>query len=154
MAPDRNATIVSRPHAANIGGAGVESRQDFVSGALKSISSTFGRLSLVASLRNSDTGVYSDTLAGLAYGTRELDAALRQKHMEVFLRWLSMDLRSQTEELVEHFEKEGYRAKETAARWIVKTPCESLLPAGVREHERMLFQTGLEMAIALAYARL
>ena len=55
---------------------------DFVNLALSPVPSEFGRLVLLADLRDHD----NDQLADMLYGKGTIDGAFRQKHREIFAR--------------------------------------------------------------------
>jgi len=67
---------------------------DFVDLAISKIPTSFGKLTLLAGFRDENTGRYTDTLAALVYGER-LDAILEQRHRDLFLAWLGLDLATQ-----------------------------------------------------------
>src|ERR1700730_10165796 len=71
----------------------------FVNLALSRIPSIFGKLALLASLQDEQTGRYGDPLAVLLYGRKQTEVCLKQKHAEIFFAWLRLALAAQTLDL-------------------------------------------------------
>ncbi len=111
---------------------------DFVDLAISKISTSFGKLTLLAGLRDENTGHYTDTLAALVYG-KGLDAVLEQRHRDLFLAWLGLDLATQATQV---------------EQWIQQRLYEKLIPPAAREVERKLFVSNLVTILLLLQGRL
>ena len=122
---------------------------DFVNLALSSRSSTFGRLALLADLRDHDIEPLSDYL----YGKACIDAALQQKHGDMFLAWLSLSEAAQLNEVAEYLgDQAGNQAGATTElvdRWVEEKLYERLRPAEAHDPERERFSGGLQAILNL-----
>src|SRR5580704_10659706 len=107
---------------------------DFVNLALSPIRSNFGRLVLLADMQDYN----NDQLADMLYGKEPIDAALRQKHCEVFAGWLGLSLAAQLADVTEYVANEGGNDTAIAKlvhRWVEEKLYERLRPAEVGESE-------------------
>lgn len=121
---------------------------DFVNLALSPIPSKFGKLVLLADLRDHA----NDQLADLLYGKGPIDAALQQKHRELFAAWLGLSLAVQLADVAEYLANEGgndiARAK-LVQRWVEEKLYERLRPMGAGESEWRLFSSDLRAILQL-----
>ena len=126
---------------------------DFVDLAISKIPTSFGKLTLLASLRDENTGHYTDTLAALVYGKR-LGAILEQRHRELFLAWLGLDLSTQTTQVEQYITVDGENQYSLNEQWIQQRLYEKLIPPAAREVERKLFVSNLVTILLLLEGRL
>ena len=127
---------------------------DFVNLALSPSPSTFGRLVLLADLRDHDT----DPLAAELYGKAQIDAALERKHREIFRAWLCLNRAAQMEEVAEYLADQAGNRDATIAqlvhRWTEEKLYEKLRPAGASEPLRELFSSDLRAILQLLQVKL
>ena len=127
---------------------------DFVNLALSPSPSTFGRLVLLADLRDHDT----DPLAVELYGKAQIDAALERKHREIFFAWLCLSLAVQMEEVAHYLADQAGIRDETIAqlvhRWTQEKLYEMLRPTVASEPERELFSSDLRAILHLFQVKL
>jgi hypothetical protein len=126
---------------------------DFVDLAISKIPTSFGKLTLLAGLRDANTGHYTDTLAALVYGKR-LDAILEQRHRDLFLAWLGLDLATQATQVEQYITVDGENQYSLNERWIQQRLYEKLIPPAAREVERKLFVSNLVTILLLLQGRL
>ena len=108
---------------------------------LARVPTVFGRLLLVAALRDEKTGRYVLPSFSAALGAEEADRALRHRHHQLFSEWLSFSLADQKEDLGEFLGESAARERLTAYR--------DLPPAAAHEVERQLYLTDLETVLDL-----
>jgi len=122
---------------------------DVWSRTLSQISTTFGRVAYLASLRNQNSGVYEHFGLAQRYSEGEADRVLRTSHEAVFAEWLNYSLARQRQDLEEHLRSiEGDR-KAVLQTWFTLAPYRNLIPAGSREAERLLYITDLELLLEI-----
>jgi hypothetical protein len=105
------------------------------------ISTRFGRLVFLCSLRDLTTGRYSHPSLSETFGVESADRALRHTHHQVFREWLRLSLGDQKEDLDDYLR-------------ISRTPpadlrYRDLAPAGAHEVERQLYLTDVEVILQL-----
>jgi hypothetical protein len=126
---------------------------DFVNLALSKIPSEFGRLALLADLRDQN----DDELANMLYGKEQIDQALRRKHREIFLAWLGLSLTEQLEDVAGYLANEGGNNGATIAklvqRWVQEKSYERLRPTLAGESEWRLFSSDLQTILQLLLRR-
>jgi hypothetical protein len=127
---------------------------DFVNLALSQIPSKFGRLVLLADLRDKN----NDELANMLYGKEQIDEALRRKHREVFLAWLGLSLTAQMEDVAEYLANESGKNDTTIEKlihqWVQEKLHERLRPTAAGESEWRLFSGDLQAILQLLLLRL
>jgi hypothetical protein len=127
---------------------------DFVNLALSSARSSFGRLVLLADLKDHDT----DPLAAQLYGKEQIDAALERKHGEVFLTWLSLSHSARVDEVAEYLaEQSGNQESASAERvhqWTEEKLREKLSPKLATEAERKYFCSDLGAILQVLLVRM
>ncbi|MGD0522693.1 MAG: hypothetical protein ABSA48_15660 [Terracidiphilus sp.] len=108
---------------------------------LSRISTHFGRLVFLASLRDSATGRYChDDLLRLL-GSDDTDRTLCRSHHQVFAEWLGFSLAEQKSDLDEYLQETGSSRYATHYR--------NLVPPTARDVERQLYLTDLETLLGL-----
>ncbi len=127
---------------------------DFVNLALSPVPSTFGKLVALADLRD---GV-NDPLADGLYGKEQIDAALRQKHREIFFAWLCLKQVAQVQEVAEYMADQAGNRDVTIAplvrRWAREKLYEKLVPTVVSHAERELFSSDLRAVLQFLQVKL
>ncbi len=121
---------------------------DFVNLALSPIPSKFGRLVLLADLRDHD----NDQLADMLYGKGPIDGAFRQKHLELFAAWLGLSPAARLADVAEYLANEVGNDPAIAKlvqRWVEEKLYEGLRPLGATESEWRLFCSDLQTVLQL-----
>jgi hypothetical protein len=126
---------------------------DFVDLAISKIPTSFGKLTSLASLRDENTGHYTDTLAALVYG-KSLDAVLEQRHRDLFLAWLGLDLATQATQVEQYITVDSANQYSLNEQWIQQKLYERLIPPAARKVERRLFVSNLVTILLLLQGRL
>lgn len=108
---------------------------------LSRISTHFGRLVFLASLRDSATGRYchDDLLRLMA--TEDVDRTICRTHHQAFAEWLGFSLAEQKSDLDEFLQEPGSSRYATYYR--------NLVPPTARDVERQLYLTDLETLMGL-----
>jgi hypothetical protein len=108
--------------------------------SLRGISSAFGRLAHLASLRDTQSGRYHDRQLASVVGPEDADRILRRSHYQAFAQWLVLGLAEQVSDLDEFFRESGpqqeFRFRE-------------MPPSNARDVELKLYLTDLEMVLEL-----
>jgi hypothetical protein len=116
---------------------------------LSQISTIYGRLVYLATLRNPNTGKYEHHGLALLFGDSEADKALRKSHMDSFNEWLNFSLQEQKADVELYLsELEGSR-QTVLENWSRLMPYSNLPPASARQVERTLFFTEVETILGL-----
>ncbi|HXA49186.1 MAG TPA: hypothetical protein VNV86_02715 [Candidatus Acidoferrum sp.] len=105
------------------------------------ISTRFGRLVFLCSLRDAATGRYSHPALTETFGVETADRALRHTHHQVFREWLRLSLGDQKEDLDEYLRISRIPPVDLRYR--------DLTPAGAHEVELQLYLTDLEVIVQL-----
>ena len=126
---------------------------DFVDLAISKIPSSFGQLTFLAGLRDESTGRYTDPLAALLYG-KQLDTVIEQRHRELFLVWLGLDLAAQTTQVAEYLAVDDEDQNTLVEQWIEERLYEKLIPPAAREVERKFFVSNLVTILLLLQGKL
>jgi hypothetical protein len=116
---------------------------------LSGIPSMIGRLSYLASLRNTNTGAYEHVGLSDRIGDAETDRLLRRSHLEVFQDWLCYGLDRQKQELEEYLAGLDGDKRGIIAHWLCLEPYAVWIPAEFREVERKLFYSDLSLVLEL-----
>jgi hypothetical protein len=127
---------------------------DFVNLALSRIPSIFGKLAFLASLKDEQTGRYSDPLAVLLYGRKQTEDCLKQKHAEIFFAWLRLALAAQTLDLTKCLTSWDDDQNPFTTSWFDERLPEKLIPGPASEIEHALFMGNLRAAFDSLKARL
>lgn len=108
---------------------------------LSQVPTVFGRLALLASLRNTTTGRYSHEDLLRILGPEETDRALCNSHHQVFSEWLKYSLAEQKADLDDYLNIAGRPRHALDYR--------HLIPPTARDVERQLYLTDLETLLEL-----
>jgi hypothetical protein len=116
---------------------------------LSQIPTIFGRLVYLASLRDSNSGTYEHYGLAQLFGAREADRTLRQSHVQAFSEWLNLNLEQQKSDLEDYLAGLEEDVDAILGNWIRLAPYRNLIPARVREVEKKLYLTDLEVVLEL-----
>lgn len=119
---------------------------------LSAIPAMIGRLSYLASLRNTNTGTYEHFGLAERVGATETDKLLRRSHLEVFQEWLCYELDRQKTELEEYLAGLEGDKREIISTWLSLEPYAVWVPAESRDVERKLFYSDLSVVLELLRA--
>ena len=108
---------------------------------LSRISTHFGRLVFLASLRDSATGRYCHADLLRMLGSEDADRTLCRSHHQVFAEWLGFSLAEQKSDLDEYLQTPGNSRYATHYRHLV--------PPTALDVERQLYLTDLETLMGL-----
>ena len=116
---------------------------------LAQISSTFGKIAYLTSLRNENSGRYEHFGLAQIYSEDEADLVLRQSHEEVFREWLNYPLEPQVRDVEKYLDSIEAERDTVLETWLTLEPYQRLLPAGASEAERELYVTDLQLVLEL-----
>jgi len=123
--------------------------EDFSSRTLAAISSDFGRLYYVSSLKDSNSGRYEhDGLTSL-YPENAVQAALSHCHEELFSRILETPLREQEGDLCACFDSAGDRFWDAVENWHENTCFRGMCPEGMPDYLDDLFCSNMKALLAI-----
>lgn len=127
--------------------------EDFSSQTLAAISSEFGRLYYVSSLRDSDSGRYEhDGLASL-YSGSAVQAALSHCHEELFSRILETSLSDQERDLHLCFDSAGDRYWDVVESWLENRYFQNMCPEGLPDYLQDLFCSNMNALLSIFASR-
>jgi hypothetical protein len=115
---------------------------------LQQISTLFGRLEFLASLRDAETGIYCQAALAQVVESADLDSLLRHHHKQIFSEWLASSLQDQKEDLTEYLESSG-GGSSAGLRLARLAAHAELIPPGARPVERQLYLTDWETLLEL-----
>lgn len=119
---------------------------------LSQIPTTFGRLVYLASLRDSNTGIYKHYGLAQHFGEDVAEPALRQSHSHTFSEWLAYSLEEQKVDLDLYLSGIDSDRKSILETWIRLKPYSNLIPSATLEVERRLYYSDLEVLLELLTA--
>jgi hypothetical protein len=123
--------------------------EDFSSRTLAAISSDFGRLYYVSSLKDSDSGRYEhDGLMSL-YPENAVQVALSHCHEELFSRILETPLREQERDLRACLGSAGDKYWDVVESWRESCYFREMCPAGLPEYLHDLFCSNMGALLAM-----
>ena len=108
---------------------------------LSQIPTVFGRLTYLASLRDTSSGKYIHDGLMRLLGPEDADRTLCQSHHQVFSEWLGFSLAEQKSDLDEYLSIAGSPRE--------ALPYRDLVPPTARDVERQLYLTDLETLLEL-----
>ena len=124
-------------------------KRDVWDRTLAQISSTFGKIAYLTSLRNENSGRYEHFGLAQIYSEDEADLVLRQSHEEVFREWLNYPLEPQVRDVEKYLDSIEDERDTVLGTWLTLEPYRRLLPAGTSEAERDLYVTDLQLVLDL-----
>ena len=116
---------------------------------LYGISSVFGRLTYLASLRDPNSGHYRHYGLSTAFGREECASALRQSHEQVFREWLKLPLPEKSSDLREYLAGVDDKPAVVASNWLRTCYYEILPPDRATRPHRAQFRQELEMLLQI-----
>ena len=116
---------------------------------LSRISSLYGRLAYLSSLRNPNSGQYEHHGLALVFGQDEARKALRRAHRQVFAEWLSCSLKQQKEDLDLYISGLSDDTQTVVENWATVGPNRKLVPATAKSAERQLYMSDMKVLIEL-----
>lgn len=116
---------------------------------LSRITSLFGRLVYLASLRDPNTGRYEHYGLAQLYGDEKADEALRRSHARIFSQWLSSTLEQQRADLQQYLAGLGADVRTVLETWSRLAPYQYLVPTTASQHERRLYLADLQAILDL-----
>jgi hypothetical protein len=116
---------------------------------LSHISTVYGRMVYLSSLRNPNTGAYEHHGLALLFGDTESDKVLRKTHVDCFNEWLNFALQEQTADVELYITELPGSRKSILENWSRLMPYRNLPPGSAREVERTLFLTEFETVLAV-----
>ena len=127
--------------------------EDFSSRTLAAISSDFGRLYYVSSLKNSDTGRYEHDGLKSLYPENAVQAALSHCHEELFSRILETPLREQERDLRECLSSAGDEFWDVVENWRENRYFQDMCPDGLPDYLDDLFCSNMGALLAIFSSR-
>ena len=127
--------------------------EDFSSHTLAAISTVFGRLYYVSSLKDSDSGRYQhDGLTSL-YPANAVQAALSHCHEELFSRNLETPLREQESDLRACLGSAGDKYWDVVESWRENRYFQNMCPEGLPDYLNDLFCSNMGALLAIFSSR-
>jgi hypothetical protein len=120
---------------------------DLFKNTLSRIPTLFGRLAYLASLRDSNSGIYRHHGLATIFGREESRKALSQSHEAVFREWLNLSLAEKRQDLSDYLVRLEDPLPVVLDHWIGIRAYRSYMPASARESERELFCTEFDVLL-------
>jgi hypothetical protein len=127
--------------------------EDFSSQTLAAISSCFGRLYYVSSLKDADTGRYEHDGLQCLYPETAVQAALSQCHEELFSRILETPLHEQEKDLCACLSAAGDQYWDLIETWRETRSFRELCPPGLPDYLQDLFCSNMSALLAVFSAK-
>jgi len=119
---------------------------------LSQVPSTFGRMVLLASLRDDNSGKYHHYGLSIRFSTTDTDGILRENHEEIFREWLSYSLPRQKADLDLYLGSLEGSKREVVEAWLALKPFRNAIPSRVRGPELQLFLSDIEALLVVLKA--
>jgi len=127
--------------------------EDFSSRSLAAISSDFGRLYYVSSLKDSDSGRYEhDGLMSL-YPENAVQSGISHCHEELFTRILETPLKEQESDLRECLDAAGDQYWDVVESWRETRYFREMCPKGLPDYLQELFCSNMSALLAIFSAK-
>jgi hypothetical protein len=120
---------------------------DLFKHTLRSIPTRFGRLLYLASLRDSNSGVYKHYGLSSTFGRQESIQALTESHERVFREWLRMSLEEKHQDLTEYLNSLEDAPDSIIRHWRRSRIYETNPPSAASPAEKELFSKDLEILL-------
>jgi hypothetical protein len=127
--------------------------EDFSSRTLSAISSFFGRLYYVSSLRDSNSGRYEHDGLSSLYPQGAVQEGLSHCHEELFSRILETPLKEQESDLGKCLVSAGDRYWDVVESWREDSRFQNMCPDGVPEYLHDLFRSNMSALLAIISSR-
>jgi len=111
---------------------------------LSRIPTVFGRLAYLASLRDTNSGIYRHHGLSAVFGRDDSAKALRESHERTFIEWLSLTMEEKYHDLGHCLAGLEDPAQTVVAHWLGARIYRTYVPGSAREIERGLFCSDLE----------
>ncbi len=122
---------------------------DLIKHTLSRISTVFGQLAYLSSLRDLNTGTYRHHGLAASFGRDESVKALREGHARVFEEWLMLGVREKNEELRAYLEGLDGPLSDVVSHWLSARPYRTFVPASAHKGEAELFLQDLDLLLRL-----
>lgn len=116
---------------------------------LSKISSLFGRIAYLASLRNENTGKYEHFGLSQIYSEEDAHRVLEESHEASFREWLAYPLEPQKRDLEAYLKSLETETRTVLDAWATVAPYRQLTPARATRAERELYLSDLELILSL-----
>jgi len=116
---------------------------------LSRIPTVFGQISYLASLRDSNSGIYKHHGLAAAFGRDESIRALRESHEGTFQHWLRMPLAERTEDLRAYLQSLEEAETVVAGYWLTSSHAALQVPSSAHPMERELFRQDVETLLKI-----
>ncbi len=126
--------------------------EDFSSRTLAAISTVFGRLYYVSSLKDSNSGRYEHDGLMALYPENAVQVALSHCHEELFSRILETPLRDQERDLRECLGTAGDQYWDVVESWRKNRDFQNICPEGLPNYLNDLFCSNMGALLAIFYS--
>jgi hypothetical protein len=116
---------------------------------LSQIPTVYGRLAYLASLRDSNSGVYRHHGLSAAFGREESGKALKQSHDGVFSEWLNLALAEKSRDLRTYLQGLDDPQGIVVGHWLRSEHYRAQIPDSARPMEIELFHRDLEALLQI-----
>jgi len=123
--------------------------EDFSSRTLAAISSDFGRLYYVSSLKDSNSGRYEHDGLMTLYPENAVQAALSHCHEELYSRILETPLRDQERDLRACLDSAGAQYWDVVESWRENRDFQNMCPDGLPNYLHDLFCSNMSALLAI-----
>jgi hypothetical protein len=123
--------------------------EDLWKHTLSRIPTIYGRLTYLASLRDTNSGVYRHHGLAAVFGREESGKALRISHAQAFLEWINLPLAEKSEDLTCYFATLDDPSTLVAEHLLTSGVYRSQAPDSARQMEREFFCSDLEALLEL-----
>lgn len=123
--------------------------EDLTERTLAAISSEYGRLIYLASLRDLASGMYRHEGLEALYSAGSVQEALTQAHREVCSRIMEMPLSVQEKDLLNCWKGFDVEAEGLIGNWKESEAYRTLMPFGLPDYMRTLFCSNIETLLSV-----
>lgn len=116
---------------------------------LSQIPTVFGRLHYLASLRDSNSGHYHHYGLAQRFDEKIAGITLRDNHLESFEEWLGLEMEKKKADMERYLGGLEGDPKEILANWIQLGTLRNCVPVEIREVERTLYSSDLEVLLEM-----
>jgi hypothetical protein len=127
--------------------------EDFSSQSLAAISTDFGRLYYVSSLRDSESGRYQHDGLKSLYPENAVQAGISHCHEELFSRILETPLMEQERDLRQCLGSAGDQYWDVVESWLESRYFQEMCPEGLPDYLRDLFCSNMGALLAIFSSR-